>query len=180
METSILKPVEIPKRKICIIGYFGSGKSSLINRLVNDRFDESYKTSIGVTLSHKTVFCDIDKESRKLNLLIWDLEGEGQSTETSSDYYLGSSGAIIVSDLMRKETIETIPLLIEKFLNVVPKGNIILAGNKIDLCKEEQNYKALFKEIALSLNHTYFYTSAKTNENVEECFSALAKSILSS
>lgn len=178
MENQVMKEADILKRKICLIGYYGSGKSSLINRFVNDKFDESYKSSIGVTLTHKTVICNNKTNSSKLNLLIWDLEGEGQSSEVPVDYFQGASGAIIVTDLKREETIEAIPELIEKFKSVSPNAKIVLAGNKVDLCNDGFNGVEVFKEKIGALKFKYFLTSAKTNENVEECFSSLAEMMI--
>lgn len=168
------KKSEILKRKICLIGFYGSGKSSLVNRFVNHKFDDSYKSSIGVTMSHKTVSLNNKKQS-KLNLLIWDLEGEGQSTDVPLEYFQGASGAIIVADLKRNETIVAIPKLIEKFKSIAPDAKIILAGNKVDLC--ENGYEGIenFKKEIEELDYKYFLTSAKTDENVEKCFSTLAE-----
>ena len=85
------------------VGDFSVGKTSLIRRFVENVFDESYLTTIGVRVSQKSVSLNDGKPDA--TLLIWDIAGNDGLTTVVHQYIQGSSGAIITGDLTREETI---------------------------------------------------------------------------
>ena len=157
-------------KKICLIGDFGVGKTSLIRRFVENQFSDDYLSTVGVKISRKPV--DIP-EGGTLQLLIWDLEGRTNLKPIVEQHFKGSHGAIIVGDLTRSETIEMIPSHIERFLDVNPQAHTIVAFNKSDLVDEDWDDAPTGLEAADRVIATY-KTSAKTGAYVDEIFELLA------
>src|SRR5919199_2023826 len=132
--------MSIISKKICMVGDFGVGKTSLIRRFVERQFNDQYLSTVGVKISRKTVELVGVREQEKLNLqlLIWDLEGHTKFKGIAPSYLQGSSGAVVVADVSRTETIERVPEHIQLFLSVNPKGSLVVALNKSDLVDEEK------------------------------------------
>ena len=61
--------------KIVLVGDFGTGKTSLIKRFVDNSFSEDYKSSIGVSISKKNLNQEIDGILYESTMMIWDIEG---------------------------------------------------------------------------------------------------------
>ena len=143
------------------------GKTSLIRRYVDNTFDDSYLTTIGVKISKKLLTLnDIECE-----LLIWDVEGATATKSIPHAYFKGASGAILVCDVNRSETIEHIDEHIKTFLVFNPNAKYVIAYNKSDLLSAAQ-------QKALNLAGNEFLTSAKDDTNVNVLFTMLAKEIL--
>ena len=158
-------------KKIVMVGDFATGKTSLIRRYVDNQFSDEYLTTIGVKISKKIV--DIDGD--KVQLMIWDIEGNTEYKPINISYLQGAHGAIIVADVTRDKTIENIKLHIDMVRKVKKDMPIVIALNKVDLIdnmhlREEilQNTKKLY-----GIEDIYL-TSAKSAENVEKIFVDLA------
>lgn len=169
-------------KKICLIGDFSVGKTSLIRRFVDDQFSDEYLSTVGVKLSRKVVILKGEKEEEKpVELLIWDIEGQTQFKSIAPAYLQGAKGAIIVADVKRPETMEHLRNHLDLFLKINPKGWIIIALNKSDLISEEKVEQLLqlnqFKSDYPQTIATYA-TSAKTGKDVNEIFQELAASML--
>ena len=162
-------------KKICLVGDFGVGKTSLIRRFVEQQFSDQYLSTVGVKISRKTL------ESVNLQMLIWDLEGHTKFKAIAPTYLQGGSGAVIVADVTRQETVERISEHIKLFSSVNPKGSITLALNKSDLVEEEKLTKIThlvqlqYSDQVLEI----YQTSAKTGSSVDEIFNKLGESIIS-
>jgi small GTP-binding protein len=165
-------------KKICMLGDFSVGKTSLIRRFVDRQFSDRYLSTVGVKISRKTVECQLFEQQKQVNvqLLIWDLEGNTKFKTVTPTYLQGASSAVVVADVNRQVTIEHISEHIQCFLSVNPKGLAIVALNKSDLLDEAQQMK--IKEF-LSDNSSEqiiatYSTSAKTGLYVDEIFQKLA------
>lgn len=164
------------KKKICLLGDVGVGKTSLIRRFVDDIFDDSYLSTIGVKVSQKKITLQNAQETL---LMIWDIEGFNSKLNMNSNYFIGASGAIVVADLTRLETIDMLGTVIAGFNKINPQATIMLAGNKTDIIKPKHPGNALFRSTVEKLGLTALFTSAKTGENVETCFRKLTQKIIS-
>lgn len=169
-------------KKICLVGDFGVGKTSLIRRFVERQFSDQYLSTVGVKISRKTLELESLELEKKLNLqlLIWDLEGHTKFKGIAPTYLQGSSGAIVVADVSRIETLERIPEHIQLFTSVNPKSSAIVALNKSDLIDEEKLQKLvqLIHDQELKQVIGLYTTSAKTGLFVDEIFQKLAYKIL--
>ncbi|MFB2937613.1 Rab family GTPase [Aerosakkonemataceae cyanobacterium BLCC-F154] len=169
-------------KKICLVGDFGVGKTSLIRRFVERQFSDQYLSTVGVKISRKTIelAAKSEEKAQNLQLMIWDLEGHTKFKAIAPSYLQGASGAIIVADVTRQETIDHLKEHLNLFLSINSKGFIIIAFNKSDLFDDEKMDKILttydFKEQVQVLS-TYA-TSAKTGKEVDLIFEQLAHKIV--
>lgn len=164
---------KIIKKKICLLGSFGVGKTSLVRRFVYNLFDDQYLSTIGVKVSQKLL--PKNKETDiQFNFLIWDLQGFEQSSAITKNYYTGAAAAIVVADLTRRETIDIIPQNIVPFKKVNPDAILFIAGNKNDLVRNESPAKNTLIKMAKEEDIPYCFTSALNGENVENCFITLS------
>jgi small GTP-binding protein len=166
-------------KKICLVGDFGVGKTSLVRRFVDREFSDAYLTTVGVKISRKLVTL----KTQSVQLLIWDLEGSSKFKSISSTHIQGASGAVIVADFSRGSTLEQIESHITTFLDINPTGKIIVALNKADLVVEEvvnRTQSAIAKALACNYEREIlgiYATSAKTDVYVDRIFMELAQSI---
>lgn len=176
--------MSVISKKMCMIGDFGVGKTSLIRRFVEREFSDQYLSTVGVKISRKTVELEAVKERGNLTtqLLIWDLEGHTKFKAIAPSYLQGSSGALVVADVTRNETIERLTEHIELFSSVNPKGVLIIALNKCDLVDEDKLAKLVeFSQDIINSISTdrdrvlgTYTTSAKTGSSVDDIFYNLA------
>ena len=167
-------------KKLCLLGDFNVGKTSLIRRFVEDKFSDQYLSTVGVKISRKSLNIQTDFDFHQVNLMVWDLEGNTKFKSITPSYLKGASGSIIVGDLTRSNTLNNLNQHINLFLEVNPQGTMAIALNKADLVPQEKLDKLL--ENYSSQNHpqiiSIYFTSAKTGENVAEIFEELSKSII--
>jgi len=157
------------RKKILLIGDFGVGKTSLIRRYVDDTFDDSYLTTIGVKISKKL----LELDGTTCELLIWDIEGATPIKHIPESYFKGAAGAIFVGDVDRNETLENVNSHIDRFLSLNPDASYVIAWNKADLLSDEQR-----REIESFLPAQALLTSAKDDQNVSELFTTLTREML--
>lgn len=170
-------PVEY-KWKIVMLGDFAVGKTSLVRRYVYDEFSDAYLTTIGVKVTKK----EISINDGSASLLLWDIAGSDRFTSISAEYLRGASGAVIVADITRGNTVENIRSHIDLALSVNPSAGIAVAINKVDLVMhgDEKLTRLRSEEFRKSLGCSteIYFTSAMNGENVESLFISLAESIL--
>ena len=78
------------QKKICLLGDFGVGKTSLVQRFVEGRFDDKYLSTVGVKISRKT----LKRSYGEMNMLVWDLAGSNGFESSSSTLYAGRNRRI--------------------------------------------------------------------------------------
>ncbi|HEY9767976.1 MAG TPA: Rab family GTPase [Coleofasciculaceae cyanobacterium] len=169
--------MSIITKKICLLGDFNVGKTSLVRRFIDDKFSDQYLSTVGVKVSRKSVKIETKLDCHQVNLLIWDLEGLTKFKSITPSYLKGASGSIIVADLTRSGTLANLKQHIKLFLNVNPQGVIILALNKADLISPEKLSKLIENYSNYSFQQIVgiYTTSAKTGEKVADIFAQLAK-----
>jgi small GTP-binding protein len=174
--------MSVISKKICIIGESEVGKNSLICRFVERQFSDEYLSTVGVQISRKTLQLQGVNPSHQLNiqLLIWSITGHPSFKAIAPTYLRGSSGAVVVADLTRPETIERLPEHIQLFLAINPKGFIIVALNKCDLIEQEKLTELIQLQNLEPVVSGIYHTSAKTGLYVDEIFLQIAYKILES
>ncbi len=163
----------ITQRKICTLGDFSVGKTSLIRRYVEGVFDEKYLSTIGVWISRKLV----RSAAHQVNLIIWDLAGGNDYLKHNTNYLRGAAGGIIMCDLTRPDTIPYLSNYAKQLRQINPKSTIIFVGNKIDLIEKREGSGDQLAEISEQFQTEYLTTSAKTGENVEFVFQRMTELI---
>ena len=169
-------------KKILLIGDPNVGKTSLVRKFVLDIFDDKYLTTLGTKVTNKTIIFS-PKELNKLvelKMLIWDVMGQKEYKMIQESAYQGSSGAIIVADISRKETLDHLGTWISDLFNISGVIPIILVGNKVDLVDQTAQDFSELENLSMSYEAPFFLTSAKTGENVETTFQSLGNVIINS
>lgn len=170
---SKFKKMHTIQKKVCLLGDFAVGKTSLIRRFVEDRFDDKYLSTIGVKISRKP----LTREDHLLNLLIWDLAGGDDFGKVSASYLRGASGALLVCDLTRAETLGKVADYARLLREMDETAVLVLVGNKADLVAEQQIGENALAQLAQDFAAPFLLTSALTGSNVEAAFLRLAAAI---
>lgn len=168
-------------KKLCLIGDFGVGKTSLIRRFVDRQFSDQYLSTVGVKISRKLVVLQ-ELSAKNLQLLIWDIEGSTKFKSIVPSYLQGAKAAIIVGDVTRQDTLDRLSEHIQGFLMANPQGTLAVALNKADLV-EEDRLATLIQAVPFQDQPCILAvcaTSAKTGQSVDELFQTLAQRMMES
>lgn len=160
------------QKKICTVGAYAVGKTSLLARFVKSLFDEKYLTTIGVKIDKKMVTV----AGQEVMLMLWDLAGEDEFSQLKTAYLRGASGYLLVADKTRPHTLETafqLKARIENELGAIP---CVLVFNKSDLVDESKIDRSEIDRLAQN-GWQVIETSAKTGQGVEEAFLALTRQL---
>jgi hypothetical protein len=163
------------QKKVCLLGSFAVGKTSLVARFVTSIFSEKYLTTVGVKIDKKTVRVG----EQEVNLVLWDIEGEDEFQKLRLSYLRGASGYLLVVDGTRRATLEVALNLYRSAEEAFgAKPCVALALNKEDLAAEWELDDGATESLA-ARGWTVIRTSAKTGQGVEEAFLALATKMMS-
>jgi small GTP-binding protein len=163
----------VMRKKVCMLGGFAVGKTSLVSRFVSSIFSDSYLTTVGVKIDKKTVPLDA---GASMNLVLWDIYGEDEFQTVLDSYLRGASGYLLVADGTRYATLETVVTLQQRAEAVIGRVPFLLLMNKSDLDREWQvDERALVKLV--ERGWPVLKTSAKTGVGVEEAFMKLARAM---
>jgi small GTP-binding protein len=160
-------------KKICLIGDFSVGKTSLVSRYVNNVFSEKYQTTVGVSiLTRETMVC----KDVRIKFILWDIAGADKLSTVSRSYLSGANGYILVADGTQKATIETALTLKASVDTQLNNPRTISLLNKHDLAESWAADAEFLQQT--SQDTQWQMTSAKTGEGVEASFLLLAKRFL--
>ncbi|GMU43958.1 MAG: GTP-binding protein [Xanthomonadales bacterium] len=157
-------------RKICLLGDFAVGKTSLVSRFVNSTFSEKYLTTVGVKVDSKRVEL---AGGDAVKLVVWDLAGKAELDSLNRSYIRGAHGLMLVADGTRGASLRAALYLwmqAQKQLAGVP---VVMLVNKLDLIAQ---WEVSTDDIArLQQSLPTWRTSAKAGDGVEEAFAELAR-----
>ncbi|MEM3342630.1 MAG: Rab family GTPase [Thermoplasmata archaeon] len=154
-------------KKVCMLGDPGVGKTSLVKRFVYDMFDDEYLHTIGTKISKKVLV--YPETGIKLTLVIWDIMGQ-RYQRVLDTYFKGARGALVVCDLTKLESLESIPSWINLLYKSAGPMPVILVANKSDLSNKKQFGEEQIAFLAKKFNAKYVMTSAKLGIGVEQTF----------
>jgi len=161
------------QKKICMLGSFSVGKTSLVRRFVESIFSDAYQTSIGVKIDKKVV----RSGNEDVTLVLWDIHGEDVYQKIRMSYLRGMSAYLLVVDGTRRQTLDDALALNERVVEEAGKVPAILVINKSDLAEKWEIDAARESELTAA-GWTIIRTSAKTGDSVEEVFSKLTAAML--
>jgi small GTP-binding protein len=161
------------QKKICLLGAFAVGKTSLVRRFVQSIFSEKYHTTVGVKIDKKVV----QAEGQEVHLLVWDLHGEDDFQKVRSSYLRGAAGYLLVVDGTRRASFDTALALHDRMELELGPIPFVLVLNKSDL-RPEWDLEPAEVEALASKGWTILESSAKTGHGVDEAFLSLTRSIL--
>lgn len=165
-------------KKVSLLGDFSVGKTSLVRRFVHDRFENKYISTIGVKVSRKTVAVPQADDVINLTLMLWDLAGNETFDHVRATYLRGSAGAVLVCDLTRPETLDSLRGYAQDLRKANPVAQFVLAANKYDLTSQRQLTQTQLEAMAAELDTLYYLTSAKTGDEVEILFRQLGQRLV--
>ena len=158
------------QNKICMLGGFGVGKTSLVSRFVSSIFSDTYLTTVGVKIDKKKVSLD----SGEMTLMLWDIYGQDEFQTVRDSYLRGATGYLLVADGTRYSTLDTAVVLQKRAESVIGRVPFLLLLNKRDLDREWQVDEQTLVTLA-DQGWRVVKTSAKTGEGVEDAFTTLAR-----
>lgn len=161
------------KRKICMLGTFAVGKTSLVRRFVRGQFSDKYLTTMGAKVDKKTIVLP----EAQVDLLVWDLNGEDRFQALSMDYVRGAAGYLLVADQTRPATLEAAHALQQKVEQALGGLPFVLLLNKADLATHTDR-RTEDLDVLRAGGWAFFETSAKTGIGVDEAFTHLARRLL--
>jgi small GTP-binding protein len=160
-------------KKICMLGSFSVGKSSLMRRFVSTIFDDRYLTTIGVKIEKKVV----QAGGQEVSLVIWDIHGDDMYQRVPMNYLRGMFGYLLVVDGTRRQTLIDALSLAETVTKEIGRVPALLVLNKSDLMDQweidDGQQAKLVKDGWIVLK-----TSAKTGEGVEKAYMQLAEAMV--
>mmetsp|Transcript_104983 Transcript_104983/g.338543 ORF Transcript_104983/g.338543 Transcript_104983/m.338543 type:complete len:214 (+) Transcript_104983:128-769(+) len=163
--------------KLLLLGDSAVGKSSLLMRFCDCRFDSNFVLTIGVDFKWKAV----ERNGRKLRLQVWDTAGQERFRTITPAYYRAAMGVVITYDITDRASFDHVEYWVEQLNNHGADAvQRILVGNKSDLADEvlrkvsEEEGKAL----ARNFNMAFYETSAKTGNNVDSAFLQIADEVV--
>lgn len=155
------------KKKICMVGDFAVGKTSLTQKFVNNVFSDKYLTTIGVKID--------TAEVSGTKLIIWDIAGRDSLSPVNISYIVGAAGVVLVADGTRANTVSGITDIWQTIAQRVGDVPIVVALNKHD--SEDWSVSEQSLERFKELGWPVYFTSAKEGENVSLIFEDLVEQI---
>lgn len=160
--------------KIVVIGDSAVGKSNLLSRFARDEFDHNSKATIGVEFQTQVV--DID--GKEVKAQVWDTAGQERFRAVTSAYYRGAVGALIVYDITRKITFESIVKWLDELkIHCDTAVAKMLVGNKSDLESIREVMVEDGKKLAEEEGLFFIETSALNSTNVKSAFEIVIREI---
>jgi small GTP-binding protein len=162
--------------KIIVIGNYQAGKTSLVEKYVNDNFNANQRTTIGVDFRVKY----LEYDNKLIKSYIWDTAGQERFMTIVSSYYRTINGAVLVFDLNDADSFIALNAWMRELENNKSSTdvNVILVGNKCDIEKDEvtdEDILEFMKESVYPIS--YIKTSAKTGHNVSKVFETLVQNM---
>lgn len=161
------------QKKICLLGGFGVGKTSLVSRYVHSMFSDKYLTTVGVKIEKKSVHV----KGTDVDLVIWDIYGQDDFQKVRMSYLKGASGYFLVADGTRRGTLDTALTLHDAAQQVVPGAPFTLLINKLDLAAQWEIREDLL-DVLRQKGWNILKTSAKNGDDVDQAFMGLARAML--
>lgn len=161
------------QKKVCMLGGFAVGKTSLVSQFVSSIFSEKYLSTVGVKIDKKVVSVD----GRDTMLMLWDIYGQDDFQTVQPTQLRGMAGYLLVVDGTRRATLDAARLLHEKAKSVAGDVPFVVVLNKADLASSwEIDDVAFFKLV--DQGWRVVKTSAKTGDGVEHAFESLTRAML--
>ncbi|KAL8143811.1 hypothetical protein V2J09_016843 [Rumex salicifolius] len=160
--------------KIVIIGDSAVGKSNLLSRYARNEFDLNTKATIGVEFQTQCMLID----GKEVKAQIWDTAGQERFRAVTSAYYRGAVGALVVYDVSRRSTFDSIARWLEELrTHCDTTVATMLVGNKCDLENIREVSIEEGKSFAEEEKLFFMETSALDSTNVRTAFEMVIRQI---
>ena len=160
--------------KVVLVGDSGVGKTNIMSKYLKNEFREDSKATVGVEFGSK----QFNIQGHQIKAQIWDTAGQERYKAITSAYYKGAKGAIIVYDITRKNTFDSVNRWVSDISAAADKKiTLLLIGNKSDLEDQRQVNKEQGEEKAKELGLAFMETSACSGENLEKAFQLMINEV---
>jgi len=161
--------------KVVLLGEGCVGKTSVVLRYVEDKFNDKHLTTLQATFLNKK----LNISGKRVNLAIWDTAGQERFHALGPIYYRMSNGAILVYDITDEDSFQKVKNWVRELKKMLGSEICLtIAGNKIDLEKERNVSIEMAEEYAKSVGAVHLNTSAKMNTGIEEMFLELTQRMI--
>ena len=158
------EPLEI---KVILLGECGVGKTSIINRFINDQFVSVYETTSSMNYSFKVV--ERNKQKYKLNL--WDTIGQEKFRSLSRMFLNDAKIVILVYSIISRVTFDNLKYWLDLYNDNKEKNSVLgVAANKVDMFQYEEVPDKLGKDFAKENGAIFSLISAKDNKEGIDIF----------
>uniref|UniRef100_A0A0K8RLG2 Putative gtp-binding protein n=1 Tax=Ixodes ricinus TaxID=34613 RepID=A0A0K8RLG2_IXORI len=160
--------------KLLLIGDSGVGKTSILFRFSDNKFDGSFISTIGIDFKIRIIEID----GKKIKLQIWDTAGQERFRTITTAYYRGAMGIMLVYDVTKENTFENIKTWIRNTdEHAAADVEKMILGNKCDMNDLRQVSRERGEKLAVEHGIKFMETSAVSSINVEDAFYTLARDI---
>jgi small GTP-binding protein len=161
--------------KFIVIGASGAGKTSIVRRLVDNKFVKTSQSTVGI--EYFTHIATVG--NRTVKMMIWDTAGQERFYTVAKAYFRSAVGVVLVFDICDRKSFEQLPRwLRDARLEADPHCTVYLVGNKCDLDSQRNVTREEAEDFAKKHELTYMETSAANNTNIAEVFLNIAESLL--
>ncbi|XP_071445754.1 ras-related protein Rab-21 [Hetaerina americana] len=161
--------------KVVLLGEGCVGKTSLLLRYVEDKFNDKHITTLQAAFLNKR----INIGGKRISLSIWDTAGQERFHALGPIYYRASNGAILVYDITDEDSFQKVKKWVKELKKMLGSDiSLTIAGNKVDLEKQRNVSVEDAEQYAESVGAQHFHTSAKHNKGIEEMFLELSQRMI--
>ena len=162
--------------KILTLGDSLVGKSSIVLRFSDNKFNETFLSTIGVDSKRKI----LKIKGEKVKVSIWDTAGQEKYQNIVKQYYNGANGVLLIFDIANKKSFERINFWYNDLKKSVNTDEVLicLVGNKLDLNDKREVAKEAAEKFSKENNMLYFEVSAKSGEGIKELFDDATNKIM--
>ena len=155
--------------KLVIIGDADTGKTSLVNRYVDNRFSNRVQSTIGIEFTHKEL-------EDVTHLSIWDTAGQERFRSITTSLYRGADAIMFVYDVTSDKSFTALEHWWREYIAYGERDCIkVLVGNKVDLGETVSSERA--KAFAVQKGMVYATASAKSSAGVHEAFATVVSQL---
>lgn len=161
--------------KVVLLGEGAVGKTSLMLRYVENKFNPRHISTLQASFSCKKITLD----GSAIELNIWDTAGQERFHALGPIYYRGSHGALLIYDITDEHSFEKVKLWVKELQRMLGDSVVLMiVGNKIDLSRNRNVETTTAMEYAKSVGAESAEVSAKDNIGIEQLFDRLARNMI--
>lgn len=165
--STITTPTSTYNLKVVLLGEGCVGKTSIVLRYVEDKFNNKHISTLQASFLTKRITVG----DKRVQLNIWDTAGQERFHALGPIYYRASNGAILVYDITDQDSFQKVKNWVKELKKMLGTDIVItIVGNKTDLDKDRTVHIDEAQSYAQAVGATFFETSAKQNEGIEELF----------
>ena len=164
--------------KLVLVGESGVGKTSIIQRYINNEYEEN--TIATSAPEYKNKVLNYPEYNKSISFDIWDTAGQEKYRSITKNFYVNAAIGLMVYDIRQKDSFENIKDYWSRQLKEYGEENIVLgiAGNKCDLFEQQEVSDKEVKKFAESIGAVFKLTSCKENVGIKELFFECGKKYL--